>query len=249
MARVSASASPATKRGSRVRFVFLGAAALATAPVAHAATPNPDRPSISMSGRLVGTNTLELESGIGWAPGTLGLPLLFKYNAADRAEFRFGGDPLGAPAGTPALHASFKVPLVAKPNAGVAGYVGSAVPLAGEDWGAYLAFLGTFAVNAWTLQLNAGVALEAAGGQLGVGGLPMVVLVSPPPFGKCGLYLEGAATLSEGATAPAFDAGGSCLVTDSLMADLAFGYALDVEQPFVNVGITTNFGVLSRSRR
>lgn len=208
--------------------------------VAHADQPNPDRPSVSRSGYLIGAGTAELELGVGvGSGGALSVPFTLKAAAPQRLELRISGDAFGVGASAPALVVGSKLGLVDTDDVGIALYLDSALPLGVEVWSANAHGLGTFTVGPMGVQVNAGVTF---GPGPGVVGAPFAIALSPPPAGVVSTFLEYAAVLSGGLGGHTLTAGGSFLARDNVMFDAGISYFADSRTLAGTVGGTVNFG-------
>ncbi|MCB9696976.1 MAG: hypothetical protein H6738_09385 [Alphaproteobacteria bacterium] len=219
---------------------------------ALAATPNPDRPSVSRSGFLVAADTLELELGVAWADSR-SVPTTLKYAIGEWVEPRVSANLSGVEAGLPALEAGTKIRLVDDGDQGFALWAGSAVPVSTEEgWygqlhGLYTTGLG----HGFGLQLNGGVGVVGDGaGGVDFGGVPLVGALSVAPTRKLSLFAEVAGRVvgpgCDGATCAygnvVVDGGIGFLLTEILLVDGGAGWDLAAQQPYAQLGLTANFG-------
>ncbi len=215
------------------------------AAAAWAATPNPDRSTVSRSGYLVAPDTLEMELGVRWADAR-SVPTTLKYSIAGVVEPRLSASLSGVEAGAPGLEGGAKVRLIDDGDYGLALWAGSAVPVsAGEPWYGQLHGL-------LTIGLDHGIGLQFNGGGDGVqfGGVPLVGVVSVAPTRKLSLFVElagrGVGPGCDGATCAygnvIVDGGMGFLLTEILMIDGGAGWDLLADQPYATVGLTANFG-------
>ncbi len=224
---------------------------LALAAVASAASPNPDRPSVSRSGFLVSPDTLELELGAQWAAAR-SVPTTLKYSIAGKVEPRASANLAGMESGAPALEAGLKVALVDK-EWGLALFGGSAVPVsASEPYGATLQGLLTAPLGGPVgLQVNSGVDVGGNGqGGLQLAGVPLVGAVTLAPLDRLSLFAELAGHViapgCDGAQCVfgqvIVDGGVGVLLTEILVVDVGAGWDLGNQQPYATVGLAANFG-------
>lgn len=217
----------------------------AVALTAFAATPNPDRPSVSRSGYLIAPGTLELESGLAWTRNLRAAPHTLKVAFGDPVEARLSAD-LAAFDVSPGLEAGLKVRVADTDDFGFCAFLGSAIPtMAGEPWAGTAQGLLTVPIDAWFVQGNLGVDLVAGDepGSVRFGGVPAVVAVGRA-FGPFSTFVEAAGTLGGGCDAcgGVIDGGVGWLLTEILILDVGVGWDLDGAAPVVQAGLTANFG-------
>lgn len=225
---------------------------LLLAGTALAATPNPDRPSVSRSGWLVAPDTLELELGFQWAAAR-SVPATLKYAISKVVEPRVSADLSGVNAGAPGLEAGAKFGLFQRSEFGFAVYAGSAVPVStDEPWFGRVHALFTADLDGpFVLQVNAGLDLAGdGGGGVATDGVPLVGLFGWTPTGKLTLFAELAGKIGapgcEGATCAygrvVIDGGVGFQLTEILIVDAGAGWDLYAQQPYATVGMSANFG-------
>jgi len=224
-------------------FVLFAIAASGSAAIA--ATPNPDRPSVSRSGFLVAQNTLEMETGLAFQDRATTVPTTLKYNVAGVVEPRLSADFSGFDNGTPALEAGAKIRILDSTDIGLAAFAASAVPLGSEPW------VGT-AQALVTLPFDGGLSLQFNGGVLltpeGLG-IPLVGAFGFPITGNFSGFVEVAAVLADGrcpgacaSSSEVIDGGLAWGLTEILTVDAGLGYSLSDAQLFGAAGLTANFG-------
>ncbi len=231
---------------------WLSAVALATLRGAQAATPTPDRPSVSRSGFLVAPDTLELELGARWAEGR-SVPATLKYAIGAVVEPRISANLAGVESGSPGLEAGLKVRLLDQGRTGVALYAGSAVPVTAEEpWSGEVHGLCTTDFgHGIGLQADAGIDLVGEpGGGVAFGGVPIAGALLIGPAARASLFAELAGEVGgpgcEGRTCAfgqlVLDGGARFRLTEILVVDGAAGWDLAAQQPFATVGLAANFG-------
>ncbi len=211
--------------------------------VALADTPNPDRPSVSRSGYLVASDTLEMETGLAFQGRTTTVPTTLKYSIRDVVEPRLSADFSGFDNGLPGLEAGAKIGIIGSDDLGFAAFIASAVPMGGEDWYGTAQVLATIPLdNGFSIQLNGGLLFVANG----YGGVPLAGAFGFPIVGNFSGFVEGAAVLACGVGCAAsngvIDGGLAWGLTEILTLDTGLGYDLDAAQPFAAAGLTANFG-------
>lgn len=217
-----------------------------TALAAVAATPTPDRPSVSRAGYLVAPNTLELEAGLAWSEDARTAPTTLKYAFGEVVEARISANLAGFDR-APGLEAGAKFRLLSSEDVGFAVFLGSAVPTSSiEPWSGTALALVTVPVDAWFIQVNGGLDLVGQPGGVAFGGVPLVGAVgrslgsSFTVFGEAGATFGGARCGS--VCGGVLDAGVGWLLTEILVVDAGLGWDLDNGAPFVQAGLTANFG-------
>ena len=218
---------------------------LAAGSAAQAATPNPDRPSVSRSGFLVAQNTLEMETGLAFQDRATTVPSTLKYSVAGVVEPRLSADFSGFDDGTPALEAGAKIRILDNTDIGLAAFAASAVPLGSETWTGTAQALVTLPFDrGLSLQFNGGILFTPQG--LGV---PLVAAFGFPITGNFTGFVEGALVLADGrcaggcaSSSEVVDGGLAWGLTEILTVDVGLGYSLSDAQLFGAVGLTANFG-------
>ena len=223
-----------------------------TLAAAQAATPTPDRPSVSRGGMLVAPHTLELELGAQWA-GASSVPATLKYSIAGAVEPRVSANLTGVEAGMPGLLGGAKIRLYDADRTAVALWAGSAIPVSnGEGYRAELHGLLTTSLSQGIgLQFNGGIDLggDDDRGMLFLGA-PLVGAVSYAPAGKVSTFAELAGRVGGPGCEDAscaygdliIDGGIGFLLTEVLMIDGGLGWMLRTEQPYAQLGLSANFG-------
>ena len=217
---------------------------LVSSTAAAAASPNPDRPAVADTARLVGAGTVEAEAGGLWSQG-VHMPVLAKYGAGVW-EPRLGADLSGAGNGAPGLYAGTKVRLVQKQAAAFALGLSSALPVGADDrwWGSARALVDLSGRSGLGLRANTGLELGGADGHIVVTGIPAVLDLGTTVGHSWRVFMEGAATIGLDGTVrgDAADVGLGWTVTDIAVVDAGAGWDVQAEHPYAQLGVTVNLG-------
>lgn len=227
---------------------------LGTMAVALAASPTPDRPTVSRGGYLNAADTLELEAGPSWQGGSSAVPASLEYTVGGAIQPQLGADLAGFDQGVPSLEAGLKIRVLESEEIGLAAFVASALPTSDQDpWYGTLAGLITAplpAEAALTINVGADFSGEPSGGIAFVG-VPVSSAVSTRLWGPVDGFAEIAALLGDDACDGdcsighwIFDGGVAIGLTEILVVDGALGWDLYAGEPFLSVGLSANFGTL-----
>jgi hypothetical protein len=219
-------------------------ALLASLPVQAAGSPVPDRPFEAKSGYLVSSGSLELELGGLWADGGYHSPARLKYGLGKSFEPRLSADLSGAGNGSPDLAVEGKFRLHRASTWGLAGYVVSALPVADESWDGTARILFSAKLDHLLLGLNSGLDFAGQSGGLVIAGVPMVVLLGTPLGHSWSGFGEGSLVVDGSFRDIVVDAGLRWTTTDILTLDAAAGWRLEMDVPYVTVGLSANLGKL-----
>jgi len=225
-------------------------------PAALAATPLPDRPLTTRTGRLAAPYTLEMELGATFESGpTRAVPAAFKYSIGGIVEPRLMTNLGGYEPGNPGLELGVKVRLFAsqegRTNA-LAMWLSSRLPVPSEEWsGQWHALFTTQLADPLWMRINGGLDfVEDDGGGLTFGGTPLTWAVVLEPTEGFELFAEllgraggeGCEGLSCAYGDLAFSVGSAVRITPSLVVDGAIGYSVAANDAIGTIGFASNFG-------
>ena len=201
---------------------------------ALAASPTPDRPTLSDSAFLVPARHLELEVGGHWQQA-FSMPAKMKLGIGDVFEPRICFDMAGIDQRQPHLFLAGKIGLLRQSEHGLAILLGSSLPVTEEErWLGSLRALFTSDLERIFFQLNAGLDMQAAGNQgLSFIGVPLMFAVGGPLGSNLRAYGEVGTTVWAGFSGWMLDTGLHWRVTDILVLDAAVGWDIDQRGPFL----------------
>ena len=215
--------------------------------LAAAAEPSPDRPSISRSGYLATSGSIEMEVGGRWSETGDSVPALVKANLG-KVEPRVGFNLAGVDQGSPGLSAEAKIHIGDQPRSGIAGFVGTGVPLSSSEawWGEALLLYTGHLRNGGMLQGNAGILLSSPDEGVALDGVPLALLYAHPVGRHLDVFGELAAILDDGMDRWTLDGGLRWGLTSALVADAGLGWDLAQGIPVFQAGLTGNLGKFRR---
>ncbi|HHO53431.1 MAG TPA: hypothetical protein ENK18_21810 [Deltaproteobacteria bacterium] len=221
--------------------------------IALAASPTPDRPSVSRSGSLVADDTLELELGAMWG-AVRTVPTTLKYSIDGVVEPRLSANLDGIANGSPMMQAGAKIRLMEKRGDALALWAGSTVPVhGGEPWlGEIHMLFSTDLAGDLGFGLNAGLDFAGDGGGVTFAGVPLIGLVSLTPGSRFSVFAElagragvpGCRDLGCLYSQITLDGGVYLSITEILTLDGGVGWSLPTQQPYGTLGLTANLGRL-----
>ena len=223
-------------RSNRTLLLIAG---LAAAAPAAAATPNPDRPSFSRTAFLVAEQSLELETGLQFAPDAPIVSFLPKLGLG-RLEPRVGIDV--ADNGL-ALTPGMKVGVFQKAGLAVAAHAHVGVPsygggLSGEAGGLVTGVL----AGGQVLQANLGVRTRISDDGVQLSDMPLAALVGLPIGRRWSSFGEVVMLVDQASSPIQLNAGAGRTITRSVVADTALSWTPGSDTIGITAGLTANFG-------
>lgn len=221
--------------------------------IALAASPTPDRPTVSRSGSLVADDTLEMELGAMWG-AVRTVPTTLKYSINGVVEPRLSANLDGIATGSPLMVAGAKIRLMEKRGDALALWASTSVPVnQAEPWrGELHALFDTALAGDVGLGINAGLDFAGDGGGVTFAGVPLIGVVSLTPGSRFSVFAE----LAGRAGVPGcqdmaclysqiiIDGGVLLSITEILTIDGGVGWMLPTQQPYGTLGLTANLGRL-----
>jgi hypothetical protein len=212
-------------------------------PATLGAPPTPDRPSVSLTGSLAQPGTMEMEVGALWAGKDFHAPAYVKYSYRGLLEPRIGMDLATMSASNAHCWLGLKGRLLKTKKIALAVYVETTLPVADKSPATEtIRLLLDVVLNSrFWLQVNAGVNIDGDTVD-GFDSVPVTLLVGSIVRKNLGVFLEGAATITEdGDVSGIVGAGLGWKFSDRAIFDVGLGYNITDSTPMIQMGLSLNF--------
>ena len=216
---------------------------LLISPAALGAPPTPDRPSVSLTGSLAQPGSIEMEIGSLWTGKAFHAPTYVKYSYRGLLEPRIGMDLATMSASNAHCWLGLKGRLLKTKRFALAAYVESTLPVATKSptKGTIQLLLDVNLSSRVWLQVNAGVNIDGDSVN-GFDSVPVTLLVGTMVRKNMGLFLEGAATITEdGDVSGIVGAGMGWKFSDRAIFDVGLGFNVSESAPMIQMGLSINF--------